>query len=143
MMRLVPMFGAFVLAAGVTVATAQTVPVPRIAFAGTESYEAGGKQWTRYKITVTNRSAFPGDLFMPAPDLPPCGRNTQASRTWVDIHDGQGRRLYGFCALRTPEDLGSLWFAVEKHQSGPPQIYIVLIDRQTNRTYRSNVIATR
>ena len=143
MMRLVPMFGVFVLAAGVTVATAQTVPAPRIAFAGTESYEAGGKQWTRYRITVTNRSDFPGDLFMPAPTLPPCGLNAEASRTWVDIHDGQGRKLYGFCALRTPKDLGSLWFAVEKNQSPPLQVYIVLIDRQTNRTYTSNFVATR
>ena len=143
MMRLVSMLGTFVLAAGVTVATAQTVPAPRIALAGTESYEAGGKQWTRYRITVTNQSDFPGDLFMPAPTLPPCGLNAEASRTWVNIHDGQGRTLYGFCALRTPEDLGRLWFAVEKNQSPPPQVYIVLTDRQTNRTYTSNFIETR
>jgi hypothetical protein len=134
---------ALMLAAGPVIAAAQDIPAPRIALVGTETYEAGGRDWTRYNITVTNRSAFPDGLFVPAPALPPCGRNANASRTWVDIYDGQGARLYGFCALRSAQDLDGLWFAVKRNQPPPPQVYIVLADRQTGRTYRSNVIAIR
>ena len=40
------------------------------------------------------------DLFVPSPGLPPCGRNANASRTWLNIYDDRGVRLYGWCAIR-------------------------------------------
>ncbi len=30
-------------------------------------------------------ATIPADMFAQAPDLPPCGSNTKASRTWVDL----------------------------------------------------------
>src|SRR2546428_4060234 len=90
-----------------------TLPQPQLVFAGTEDYAAGGKQWTRYKLSVCNRSEYPDAMFAPAPDLPPCGRNTKSARSWVDIYSRDGKRLYGFCALGSSDNLKLLWFAVE------------------------------
>ena len=74
-------------------------------------------------------------------DLPPCGSNTNASRTWVDIFDAQDNgRIYGFCALSSPDGLKSLWFSVEQGVSPPDAVYIVLTDRRENNTYNSNEV---
>ena len=107
---------------------------------GTEDYEAGGQPWTRYSLRVDNWSSFPDDLFEAAPDLPPCGLNRNASRTWVDIHAQGGARLYGFCALSSANDLKSLWFATPRNQAPPAGVYITLQDRRCNITYTSNSV---
>ncbi|WP_190342706.1 hypothetical protein [Leptolyngbya sp. FACHB-36] len=117
-------------------------PAPQLQLKGTETYEAGGKQWTRYLLSVSNRSAFPNDLFAPAPDLPPCGQNRNSARTWVDIYAQGGAYLYGFCALSSANDLNGLWFAVAKDQSPPASVYITLNDRQLKRLYTSNPVST-
>jgi hypothetical protein len=117
---------------------------PNLVFKGTEAYTANGKQWIRYKLAISNKEIFPAELFAPAPDLPPCGSNTNASRTWVDIFNtATNQRLYGFCALSSPQDLDSLWFAVERGTSPPQQVYVVLTDRRTNTAYRSNSVTLR
>jgi hypothetical protein len=81
-------------------------------------------------------------MFAAAPALPPCGNNTKSSRTWVDIFDSRGKRLYGFCALGKPADLGTIWFALEEGVIPPSYIYIEIIDRQTNTKYKSNLADT-
>src|SRR5262245_56432942 len=35
-----------------------------------------------FRLVVTNAASYPGSLFASSPDLPPCGANTRASRTW-------------------------------------------------------------
>jgi hypothetical protein len=70
-----------------TLAIAPSLPNPVLVLIGTEQYEANGKQWTRYKYTVANRADYPDELFVASPDLPPCGRNSKASRTWIDFYD--------------------------------------------------------
>jgi putative hemolysin len=119
------------------------LPAPKLAVTGTEEYEAGGQQWTRYWMSVTNRSAFPDELFELAPDLPPCGLNKNASRTWVDIYAKDGTRLSGFCALSSSEGLDRIWFAVPRGQLPPDFVYITLWDRRCNITYTSNLAPTR
>lgn len=122
-------------------AAAQALPTPQAKFAGTEEYEAQGKQWTRYKLALLNRSAYDKELFAPAPDLPPCGENKNSARTWVDIYNRQGRRkIYGFCALAGPKDLGYLWFAVEKGAVPPASVYVVITDRRSKVRTTSNVV---
>ena len=118
------------------------LPNPVLFFAGQEEYEANGKQWTRYKYSVDNMAVYPNDLFTPAPDLPPCGQNTKSSRTWVDIYDQRGKRLYGFCALGSHDGLGQLWFALERDTIPPSWIYIEMNDRKTNTKYKSNLAET-
>jgi hypothetical protein len=122
-------------------AQAQALPTPHLVFAGTEDYEANGRQWTRYKLALVNRSAYADELFTAAPDLPPCGTNQNSARTWVDIYNRLGRkRLYGFCALKGPGELGHLWFAIERGTAPPESIYITITDRGTNTKVVSNVL---
>ena len=118
------------------------LPNPVLVFTGQEFFEANGRQWIRYKYEVDNRDAYPDALFAPAPALPPCGTNTKSSRTWVDIFDQRGKRLYGFCALGTSKNLNSLWFALEPDVIPPSWIYIEMNDRQTSTKYKSNLADT-
>ena len=118
------------------------LPNPLLYMTSQEAYTVRGTHFIRYRYDVHNKDAYPATMFAAAPSLPPCGNNTNASRTWVDIFDRTGRRLYGFCALGSPQDLGSLWFALEEGVIPPSYIYIELKDRQTNITYRSNLADT-
>jgi hypothetical protein len=122
-------------------AAAQALPTPQAKFAGTEEYEAQGKQWTRYKLALLNRSDYAKELFAPAPDLPPCGGNKNSARTWVDIYDRKDRRkIYSFCAIEGPKELGYLWFPVEKGSATPSSVYVVITDRRNRMRATSNVV---
>jgi hypothetical protein len=123
-------------------APAPAIPNPVLYMIGTEFFQQGGKQFIRYQYDVFNKSAYPADMFAAAPALPPCGKNTKASRTWVDIFDQGGKRLYGFCALSKPADLNQIWFALEQDVVPPSYIYIEMTDRQTNTKYKSNLAET-
>lgn len=123
-------------------ASAPALPNPVLYITGAEPHAAGGKQYIRYRYDVFNKDAYPADMFAAAPNLPPCGKNTKASRTWVDIYDQSGKRLNEFCALGKPADLGNIWFAVEVGTIPPSWIYIELTDRQTNTKYKSNLAET-
>jgi hypothetical protein len=114
------------------------LPKPQITVRPGEEYEAGNKRWVRYTVSVANAGDYADELFAPAPDLAPCGKNANSARTWVNIHASDGRYLYGFCALGKAADLRSLWFAAEVGQSPPPAVYVVLNDRRTNRTVSSD-----
>jgi hypothetical protein len=128
--------------ASTIVASAPILPNPVLYMTNTEIYQAGGKQWIRYRFDVLNKDAYPAEMFAAAPALPPCGKNTNSSRTWVDIFDQRGKRLYGFCALGSPADLGKIWFALEEDVIPPSYIYIEINDRQTNTKYKSNLADT-
>ena len=127
-----------------SVATEPTPPTPNpvLYFLEQEAFNQSGEEWIRYRYDVLNKADFPAELFAAAPALPPCGRNTKASRTWVDIYDQRGKRLYGFCALGKPDDLGQIWFAMETDVIPPSYVYIELTDRQTNTKYKSNLAET-
>ncbi len=118
------------------------LPNPVLVFVGTEEFEAGGKKMTRYKYEVYNRADYPNELFAAAPELPPCGTNTKSSRTWVDIYQQNGKRLYGFCTLGKAADLNQIWFALEEGVLPPSWVYIELNDRSTNTKYKSNLAET-
>jgi hypothetical protein len=118
------------------------LPNPVLYLTSTESYSTGGKDFIRYQYDVLNKDAYPDAMFAAAPALPPCGLNTKSSRTWVDIFDSRGKRLYGFCALGKPADLNGIWFALEDGVVPPSYVYIELNDRQTNTKYKSNLADT-
>jgi hypothetical protein len=117
-------------------------PNPILYFTGQEPYTTGGKNFIRYQYDVLNKDDYPAEMFAAAPALPPCGLNTKASRTWVDFYDSRGKRLYGFCALGKPSDLGGIWFALEDGEIPPSYVYIEMTDRQTNTKYKSNLADT-
>lgn len=117
-----------------------TLPDPQLVFTGMEDYTANSQEWTRFLLSVTNRSAFPDALFEPAPHLPPCGLNTNSSRTWVNIYDDQDHYLYGFCALSQADDLDDISFAIPRGSTPPNAVYIELLDRECDITYTSNAV---
>jgi hypothetical protein len=125
-----------------SVASAPPLPNPVIYLMGIEAFDQGGKHFIRYNYDVFNKDAYPAAMFAAAPALPPCGSNTKSSRTWVDIYDQRGKRLYGFCAFSKPSDLSKIWFALEQDVIPPSWIYIELNDRQTNTIYKSNLAET-
>lgn len=137
------LFCAGVMVATVSSVSAQkTLPNPVLVFAGAEYYTASGGQFIRYKYFVFNSTNYPDALFAAAPTLPPCGSNTNSSRTWVDLFEHSGKRLYGFCALGKADDLNTIWFALPVDQIPPSYIYIEMNDRQTNTKYKSNLADT-
>jgi hypothetical protein len=123
-------------------AAAPVLPNPILYFLGAEYVQINGKQITRYRFDVLNKDQYPNDMFAQAPDLPPCGANTKAARTWVDIYDQTGKRLNGFCALGKSADLNGIWFGLETDIIPPSYIYIELNDRKTNTKYKSNLSDT-
>jgi hypothetical protein len=130
-------------AAGERVSTAPAaLPNPVLFFTGQEFYQQGGKNFTRYNYEVDNASAYPDSMFVASPNLPPCGSNTKASRTWVDIYDQRGKRLYGFCAIGKASDLNKIWFSLEADIIPPSWVYIEMTDRATNTKYKSNLAET-
>jgi hypothetical protein len=118
------------------------LPNPVLYLSEHEFFKTGGKQWVRYKYGVENFAEYPNELFAAAPHLPPCGKNTKAARTWVDIYDQTGKRLKSFCALGKNSDLNSIWFALEQDVPPPSWIYIEMNDRSTNTKYKSNLAET-
>ena len=133
---------AIALTVQINVGATPAPPTPVLAFMGQEQYEAGGKKMTRYNFEVANREDFPAELFAAAPDLPPCGTNTKASRTWVDFYDQSGKRLYGYCALSKPGDLSRISFALDRDEVPPSWVYIEMTDRKTNTKSKSNLAET-
>jgi hypothetical protein len=125
-----------------TVTSAPIVPNPVLILTGTENLQSGEKHMVRYHFDVFNKSSYPAEMFAAAPDLPPCGKNAKSSRTWVDIFEQKGKRLYGSCIVMKPEDLNTIWFEVEEGLTPPSWVYIELWDRKTNTKYKSNLAET-
>jgi hypothetical protein len=123
-------------------AAAPVLPNPVLYFLGAEYVQINGKQITRYRFDVLNKDQYPDEMFAPSPALPPCGANTKAARTWVDLYDQSGKRLNGFCALGKAADLNGIWFALETDIIPPSYIYIEMNDRKTNTKYKSNLSDT-
>ena len=124
------------------VASAPVLPNPILYFLGPEYVEISGKQMIRYHFDVANKDQYPDDMFAKSPSLPPCGTNTQAARTWVDLYDQAGKRLNGFCNLGKSADLNGIYFALEEGQIPPSYIYIELNDRKSATKYKSNLADT-
>jgi hypothetical protein len=117
---------------------------PQLEFLGKEAFEADGTTGTRYKLAVTNRTSYPQSLWHASANLPPCGKNENASRTSVEIFGSPGdKRLGVFCAVGSSEDLGQLWFAVPAGVKGPPCVYMVMTDRQSGQKYESERLCSR
>jgi hypothetical protein len=94
--------------------------------------------WVRYWYEIVNIADFPPELFTAAPQLPPCGLNTNASRTWITFFDADtGARIYGYCAIIGPPDPLVLWFVVPDGTPPPAAIEVEFWDRETDQRYRS------
>lgn len=129
------------LVAGAGAARAQ--PNPMLYLISIEPYSTPSGNFMRYTYDVFNKDQYPAAMFAAAPALPPCGNNHNSSRSWVDFFENRtNRRIYGFCALGSPANLGRIWFGLPEGQLPPSYVYIKIIDRQTNTTYTSNLADT-
>jgi hypothetical protein len=108
------------------------LPAPSLAIAGV-SPEGD------FRLAIQNAEAYPDFLFVASPDLPPCGSNTRASRTWVDITDAQGSRLYGYCAIASAAELRSTMLL--PHADAPSAVQAIRVriyDRHCGTSATSN-----
>ncbi len=113
---------------------------PILAFTGKESSEVNGLLFNRVHLSITNWDIFPDALFTASPELPPCGLNNNAARTWLDILDNNGNRLYGYCAFSTNSNLQKFSFAVRADKPLPEGCHIALLDRKTGKRFISNMV---
>jgi hypothetical protein len=88
-----------------------------------------------YDLSVTNWAKFPEEMFVAAPSLPACGLNTSASRSYVDVFDSNGTLLNSFCSMYGAASLEGIWVYAPQL---PVTVHIVIWDRLTNTTYKSN-----
>ncbi len=98
-----------------------------------------GNKFMQYTIAVSNWQILNDKLFVPSPDLPPCGSNTNSSRSWVDIIGvvgGRKQRLYGYCGLDSAKSLSKLSFNVPIDKL-PQAMVLVLNDRKTGKKLSS------
>ena len=126
----------------VTIA-AQDLPKPKLGFLRVVEQVNNGVAVKMYEVGVENRDKFDNDLFVPSPRLPACGRNPYASRTWLNIYDGDGIRLQGWCAINGNGELASLKFIIPSANPQPESLYIEFIDRLTRKIRRSKTIRLR
>lgn len=120
------------------------LPKPDLKYKGSETYYVDSQKFRRYNLKVNNWSEYPNALFDSAPNMPACGNNTSPSRTRVDIYDRfTNKRIYGFCALNSNNDLTNLWFAVPKGSIDyilGKFVYVVMHDQSCDTQYVSNTV---
>ncbi len=117
------------------VSCAAVLPAPQISFSRQEAIEGSTK--LRYWLSIDNAASFPADLFAAAPELPACGLNTNASRSWINIYDATGGAyLYGYCAMSSmPLEV---WLAADPGTVA--QVYLTLEDRECAISHVSNTV---
>ena len=101
-----------------------------------------GTKFMQYTIAVSNWQTLSDKLFVPSPALPPCGSNTNSSRSWVDIVGvvgGRKQRLYGYCGLDSAKSLAKLSFNVPVDKL-PQGIVLVLNDRKAGKKMSSQFL---
>ena len=122
-------------------AVGQDMPNPKLRFIRAKDVVLdSGMRFRMYEIEVVNRAEFPNELFVMAPDLPPCGRNTNASRTLITVYNEKGDRIFGHCAVNSNEKLKALMIMVAADAKQPTKVFVDFNDRQENKTVRSNTI---
>jgi len=88
---------------------------------------------------ILNPMDFPSELFYEAPDLPPCGTNTRASRSWVEIRNSEDMWVVAsFCYFDTIEDLLRAGINLP---CDVEEVYFVIHDRLTGERHRSASIS--
>jgi len=116
------------------------IPGPEVRCTGSGAVTLAGIDSTEYHLSVINWQEYPEELFAPSPNLPPCGANDSASRTWVTIVDDQDQFLNRFCAFSSPGDLEDLWFKVFDGDPVPATVSVGLYDRLFEVTHTSDPV---
>jgi hypothetical protein len=121
-----------------------SVPRPVLVWRGLDTNVKGsdGKSYVGVTLGVSNYASYPAVLFARAPELPPCGANASASRSWLRVYARQTQKeVYSYCALSGPSELRAFSFNVARADL-PAEVYVVLEDRAAGRRYHSNCLKT-
>jgi hypothetical protein len=116
---------------------------PDLFYTGKKEVQRGanGNVYTYYHLSIRNSTSFPVELFTLSPDLPPCGSNLNASRTWVNIYDSETEELlYGYCGFTKPHDALDFQLAVPFGDTDTIEVYVKYIDRKCEMEYASNTL---
>lgn len=116
------------LVAGTTV-QAQKMPRPKLKLVSVTDGTSTAGPTKVYEVSVENHAEYDDDLFIATSVLPPCGKTTNASRTWVNIYNEVDLRLYGHCVIKTNSELASLKFILPANKPQPKEIFIDFVDR--------------
>jgi len=119
-----------------------TLPKLRLFVTDMIPFEFEGQVYHRYHTAVTNWELVPDAMFEPAPDLAPCGLNTESSRTWVRLEDGNGAVLNNYCSIDFAEELNGLTFTLAESEPVPETVRMVLDDRRCGILYESILVDT-
>jgi PKD repeat protein len=116
----------------------RNLPAPQIVLRGREDYTVDEVEYTNFRLSVVNRDDYAG-LFYLTLNLPPCGLNTNASRTWVEMYDNNNEYIYGFCGFYSESSLHELRFSIRKDDP-IESVHVILVDRECGVSYTSNTI---
>lgn len=96
---------------------------------------------SEFALSFGNLERLPVDVFAPAPDLPPCGANSNSSRAWIEIVEANsGQVLQLVCDARDLNDLQSVRLEIETSEPLSLSIRVVVNDRQTGKLYVSETV---
>ncbi len=95
----------------------------------------------RYTLTIANWYDIPPELFVSSPELPACGQNDRAGRTYIRILGSEGSLYFSGCGARgddgtSSEFLKRLTFLVDDGELDE-YIYLELWDRKCDLYLRS------
>ncbi len=112
------------------------LPEPELVATGAVRQTNG---YIRYNLSIKNWYMYPDELFDASPDLDPCGQNTNASRTWLNIYDEKQTYLYGFCGFNEAANLQNFHFSLPGDET-PLRVFVTLEDRRCGAIYTSNLV---
>ena len=72
-----------------------------------------------------------------------CGKKSTGARTWVYIYNQNGQMLSQICWITSPNSLQRLLYAPKPGEPAPDQLIVVLEDKQTNKSYKSNAVSVK
>jgi hypothetical protein len=120
------------------------IPNPALTWYGLDVNAKGsdGKPYIRVNLGITNYNEFPDLLLARSPELPACGQNQSAARSWLHIVDAKTKKeIYSYCAMSSRFELRTFSFNVERAEL-PSQVYVELEDRAGKKSYQSNCLKT-
>jgi len=136
-MRKAMAFGLFLMfaaAAGAYAECTPPFPTPSLNYLGATPGVTG---YIDIWFNVPNYAKYDNSLFVASPELPACGLNKQASRTWLEVYTDTGVPIQSFCAIKQNTQLQKLGFGWKKTNPLPKGFYIRLRDRKCNRVVQS------
>jgi len=121
-------------------------PLPKLALLGAVAEGAGGVQYHKIILTITNWGKYNPAMFV-LPMVPmgrklppnPCG--DIKSRVAAIVYSERGAPLSPCIAMPQPVNLGTFHFLTRKGTSVPQFIYAVIHDQYTGGVYRSNLVS--